>query len=478
MNYTLVAILGTIVGGSLGWFIAYLVMRARHAAASTQLTAAQSQLTETERQLQQTQSELRQAVDAKARAEQAATRVPELEQEVSGLREKNTSLSTEVAQLKRGQQADQEKIEWVNKAEEQLREAFQALAGQALQNNAGEFLRSARQQLETVLTAVRGDWSTHKTEMQKLVQPLEQTLQTLDGQIRTLEQKREGAYKELGEQLRQLGQAQHQLQTSTIKLEQALKSPTVRGSWGQVQLRRVVELAGMESRVAFDEQATVEAGRPDLIVHLPNHTVLPVDAKAPMTAFLEAMEAQDEERRKERLQAHADAVRGRVKELSQKKYWEQFERAPEFVVMFVPNDTCLSAAFERDPSLLEYAFQQRVLLTTPVTLLALLKAVAYGWQQQQIAENARQIAEQGKELYDRLVKFVDHLRRTGGGLDSAVKAYNEAVGSLENRVLPAARRFKELGAITTELPEPEAIERNTREPATIESANRVETPSP
>jgi DNA recombination protein RmuC len=305
---------------------------------------------------------------------------------------------------------------------------------------------------------------------------LEQTLQTLDGQIRTLEQKREGAYKELGEQLRQLGHAQHQLQTSTIKLEQALKSPTVRGSWGQVQLRRVVELAGMESRVDFDEQATAEAGRPDLIVHLPNHTVLPVDAKAPMTAFLEAMEAQDDDRRKERLQAHADAVRSRVKELSQKKYWEQFERAPEFVVMFVPNDTCLIAAFERDPSLLEYGFQQRVLITTPVTLLALLKAVAYGWQQQQISENARQIAEQGKELYERLVKFVDHLRKTGGGLDAAVKTYNEAVGSLESRVLPAARKFKELGAITTELPEPESIERQTRQPAAIEDENRAELP--
>jgi DNA recombination protein RmuC len=231
----------------------------------------------------------------------------------------------------------------------------------------------------------------------------------------------------------------------------------------------VVELAGMVAHVAFDEQAVVEAGRPDLIVYLPNRGILPVDAKAPMQAFFEAMEAGDGETRRLKLKAHADAVRSCVRDLGQKKYWEQFEKAPEFVVMFVPNDTCLSAAFEHDPELLEFAFQQRVLLTTPVTLLALLKAVSYGWQQQQITENVQQIAEQGKALYERLAKFIEHLSRTGEGLDRAVRAYNEAIGSLESRVMPAARRFGELGAMTRELTSPETIEHQPRRPALLET---------
>jgi DNA recombination protein RmuC len=351
----------------------------------------------------------------------------------------------------------------VEKAQAQLREAFAALASQALQTNAGEFLRSVRQQLETMLTAVRGDWTTHKKELEHLVKPLEDTLGKLDGQIRELEQKREGAYKGLDEQLRHLGQAQQSLQTATVKLEQALKSPIVRGSWGQFELRRVVELAGLEAHVHFAEQVTAEATRPDMIVYLPNRAALPVDAKAPMQAFLDAMDTSDADLRKARLKDHAGAVRSRVRELSQKRYWDQFTPSPEFVVMFVPNDTCLSAAFAQDPELLEFAFQQRVLLTTPVTLLALLKAVAYGWQQQAIAENASQIARQGKEIHDRVAVFVGHLKKTGENLGGAVQAYNAAVGSLETRLLPAVRRLRELGAATTDLPEIEAVDHQARQ---------------
>lgn len=374
-------------------------------------------------------------------------------------------LRIRVAELLKERQADAERLQWQEGAEREFREAFHALAGKALQSNSEQFLNRARDQLTTLLAGVRGDWNVQKTEIQKIVHPVENTLKALDAHVRELEQKREGAYKGLDAQLQQLGQAHQQLQTSTIKLEQALKSSTIRGSWGQIQLRRIVELAGMESHIDFNEQATGEEGRPDMVVHLPNRAVLPVDAKAPMLAFLEAMESTDADVRKLKLAAHAEAVRRRIRELSQKKYWEQFERAPEFVVMFVPNETCLTAAFEHDPTLLEFGFEQRVLLTSPVTLLALLKAVSYGWQQQQIAENSRAIAEQGKELYDRLSKFVEHLRKTGIGLDTAVKSYNESIGSLESRVLPAGRRFKELGAVITDLPNPEPIDRQVREPA-------------
>ena len=226
-------------------------------------------------------------------------------------------------------------------------------------------------------------------------------------------------------------------------------------------------MADLVAHVDFEEQATTGEGRPDMIVHLPNQGILPVDSKTPMLAYLEALEDGEGSTRETRLKEHATAIRGRIRELSQKRYWEQFERAPEVVVMFVPNDACLSAAFEKDPDLLEYAMQQRVLPTTPVTLLALLKTVAYGWQQHKVAENAREIAKQGRELHDRLGKFVEHFQRTGSGLDNAVKAYNEAVGSLESRLFPAARRLKEMGAASADVPLPANVDRALRTPGQL-----------
>lgn len=227
----------------------------------------------------------------------------------------------------------------------------------------------------------------------------------MDKQVRELEQKREGAYQSLEKHLGQLGQAQTQLRDTTVTLAQALKSSTVRGRWGELQLRRVLELAGMTSHVDFDEQVTTDEGRPDVIVHLPNQGILPVDAKTPMTAYLAAIEA-DEKEQQAKLAAHAQAMRNRIQELGRKQYWDQFERAPEMVIMFVPSEACLSAAFEQDPALLEFGMGKHVLITTPFTLLALLRAVAYGWQQQQITENVREIAKQGQELYERVIKFL------------------------------------------------------------------------
>jgi len=227
----------------------------------------------------------------------------------------------------------------------------------------------------------------------------------------------------------------------------------------------------MVAHVDFEEQAITDGGRPDMIIYLPTEGILPVDSKTPMQAYLDALESSSVERREEKLKEHAQVIRGRIRELSQKRYWEQFDRAPEFVVMFIPNDSCLSAAFEKDANVLEFSIQQRVLPTTPVTLLALLKTVAYGWQQQMVTENARKIAEQGRELHDRLAKFVDHLHRTGTGLDSAVKAYNDAIGSLESRLIPSARRFRELGAATTDIPNPINIERQVRTPGQLAFAD-------
>ena len=376
----------------------------------------------------------------------------------------------ELNHLKTQREADLEKIRFLEDVERRLRDTFQALASQTLQTNADEFLKRARDQLQALLAQAQGDWSNHKTQLEGLLRPLQDILQNLDNQVRHLEQKREGAYQGLQEQLRQLAQTHQQLHSTAASLVQALRAPTVRGHWGEYQLRRVVEMAGMTPHVDFLEQAGTDQGRPDMIIKLPNHGILPVDAKAPMQAYLAAMEASDEHTRREKLTAHTTAMRNRVRELAQREYSKQFQRAPEFVVMFVPNEACLNAAFESDPDLLEYAVQQRVLLASPVTLLALLKAVAYGWQQHQLTENARQIAQLGKELHDRLAKFLEHSQKLGRGLDSAVKAYNEATGSLESRLFPTARRLKELGASTNELPELRTVDSQARLPASLDNS--------
>ncbi len=349
------------------------------------------------------------------------------------------------AQLEQRLHAEQEKLQWTETAEQKLRDAFTALASQSLSTNAQQFLSSAQRELKT------------------LVDPLAQKLDTMDQQVRTLETKREGAYSKLGEQLRSLGEAQSQLQRTAVSLEQALKSPTARGRWGELQLRRVVELAGMVSHVDFDEQTTTDEGRPDMIVRLPSGGVLPVDAKASATAYLDAMQSEGD-RRTNKLGEHARAMRSRIQELSRKQYWAQFERAPELVVMFVPFESALSAAFESDPDLLEYGIRQHILVASPVTLLALLRAVAFGWQQQQIAENARQIADEGRELYARVVNVLKPFRDAGTHLGRAVEAYDQAVGSLEHRLFPALHRMRDLSASSDELPETSEIRKTPRLP--------------
>ncbi|MFQ5851936.1 MAG: DNA recombination protein RmuC, partial [Candidatus Binatia bacterium] len=331
----------------------------------------------------------------------------------------------------------------------------------------------ANDQLDNLLNQARGDWNIQRREIQELVKPLEETLETLDSQVHDLEQKREGAYQELQAQLGHLGETYHQLQSTTATLVKAFKAPGVRGVWKEVQLRRVVEMAGMMEHVDFNGQAA-DVARPDMIVHLPNKGILPVDAKTSMQAYLEAMEASDEEVRKKKLDAHSGELRQRIVELGERCYWQQFEHTPELVAMLMPNDACLGVAFERDPELLEFAIQQRVLLTTPLTLLALLKAVAYGWQQHQVLENARQITAQGERLYDRLSSFLNHMNGLGRRLDLAVRDYNKAVGSLQGRVFPSARRLREMGVTSMELPTVAAIESQTGPPASPDLDEEVE----
>lgn len=435
-----------------GAVVTWLITRSRHAAVARALADRQEEVRQERLRVEEARAEIRELSEARARAEQQAGRVEGLEVDLKETRAASQRAELQAATLAKEREADAEKLRWVEKAEERLRDVFQGLASRSLQDNTDGFLKHAGEQMGRLLTEVRGDWGAHKEELRNLVEPLGKTVTELDRQVQQMEQKREGAYQGLQEQLRQLG-----------PLVQALRAaPTVRGHWGELQLRRVVELADLVLHVDFEEQATGNEGRPDMIVHLPTRGILPVDSKTPMSAYLKALEDNDGGRREARLKEHAAAIRGRIRELSGKRYWEQFARAPEVVVMFVPNDACLSAAFEKDGGLLEYAMQQRVLPATPVTLLALLKTVAYGWQQHKMAENAREIAEQGKELHDRLGKFVEHFRRAGSGLENAVKAYNDAVGSLDSRLFPAARRLKAMGAASTEIPLPATIDQTVR----------------
>jgi DNA recombination protein RmuC len=294
------------------------------------------------------------------------------------------------------------------------------------------------------------------------LEPLNSSLEKLDERIRELEAKREGAYKGLEEQLRQLAQTENTLQETTHTLSQALRSSGAQGQWGEMQLRRVVELSGMVKHVDFEEQIAGQNGRPDLLVRLPNEGLLPVDAKTPMRAYLDALEADEPELRSDKLDAHCQAMKSRIRDLSRKEYWDQFDRAPEFVVMFVPNEACLSAAFRRDGSLLDYALESRVLIASPVTLMALLKAVGYGWQQVLVTENARQIAEEGRTLYKRIGVLLGHIDGLGGSIGQAVEAYNDLVGSLEYRLLPSARRFEELGVGSASVEHPTAVDQIPR----------------
>jgi DNA recombination protein RmuC len=362
------------------------------------------------------------------------------------LQEEKVQLHEQIATLKASHQADAEKLTWLDKAQESMREAFQALASQSLRSNSEDFLKA------------------HREQLQNLVQPLDKALQDMSQNVRALEGKREGAYGELKENLGQLFKLSQQLQMETSKLSHALKSGAQqRGRWAEFQLQRLAELAGMKERVDFHLQEDVGEGRPDMVVWLPRGGCIVVDAKAPMKHYFEALESSSEESRKKNLEEHARRVKQHLDSLHSKDYTRHLPEGSQFVVMYLPSDACLIAALDSDHRLLEHAFEKHIILATPTTLFALLKTVATGWQQYLIDENAKLILTHGQELSHRLKTFIDHFAGIGKGLKHAVDKFNEAVGSYKERLRPEADRFQELRGVTETLPEVSTVDTQPRQ---------------
>ena len=366
---------------------------------------------------------------------------------------------------------DADRVRLLEQSEMRLRSAFDSLAGETLRTNSELFLRLAREALGRDQVVAQGALKERELAIAQLVEPLRAALERTEAQVQALERERRDAFATLRTQIETLAGGQAQLHRETRNLVTALRRPEVRGRWGELTLRRLVELAGLSEHCDFTEQLQVvgEEGalRPDLVVHMPDARDLVIDAKTPLDAYLASLDAPTDEERQLALRRHAQQVETRVRELAAKSYWTQFERSPEFAVLFLPGDQFLSAALAERPELLEIALGQSVIIATPSTLIALLKAVAYGWRQSAVAHNAALIRDLGQELYRRLGAFNGHLGRMGQRLGAAVEAYNAAVGSLERQVLPQARRFRELG-VTADAPlaELEPIGQLARNPGT------------
>lgn len=409
----------------------------------------------------------------KREASTSAEELLQAEQQLESLRQANHEFEKEIAVARQTQVGLEKQY---TELEKRQREVFQALAGDVLKQSSEQFLQLAKKSLESEKKDATFELEKRKQAIQELVKPVREQLDKYQTQVNELEKARKEAYGSLKEQVTALTEGNQALRDQTQNLVSALRRPEVRGRWGEVQLRRVAELAGMIEYCDFDLQFTMQSGenrqRPDMIVRLPTERSIIVDAKTPIDAYLSAMEAEDASQREIHLDRHVRQIRDQVKSLSAKDYVSQFDATPDFVVLFIPGESFLQAAVQREPTLIEKAMTQGVVIATPSTLVALLKAVALGWREEKLAENARKISDLGRELHSRLSVALKHLSNLGKAVDKTVEHYNKLVGSMESQVYTQAKRFEELGANSSKsLEEPKTSQVELRRVTKAESEN-------